>query len=75
VSDLSTGVSASRQGPGTDTHIPSIVFDASAVASHVVPASDQPRNVTVTSLGTFRRRPLLPGRCGAAAAERARDHG
>jgi hypothetical protein len=31
----------------------SIAFGASAVASHVVPASDQPRNVTLMNLGTF----------------------
>jgi hypothetical protein len=31
----------------------SIAFGASAVASHVVPASDQPRNATVMNLGTF----------------------
>ena len=31
----------------------SIAFGASAVASHVVAASDQPRNVTLMNLGTF----------------------
>jgi hypothetical protein len=31
----------------------SIAFGASAVASYVVPASDQPRNVTLMNLGTF----------------------
>ena len=31
----------------------SIAFGVSAVASHVVPASDQPRNVTLMNLGTF----------------------
>jgi hypothetical protein len=31
----------------------SIAFGASAVASHVVPASDQPRNVALMNLGTF----------------------
>ena len=31
----------------------SIAFGASAVASHVVPASDEPRNVTLMNLGTF----------------------
>jgi YrhK-like protein len=31
----------------------SIAFGASAVASHVVPATDQPRNVTLMNLGTF----------------------
>jgi hypothetical protein len=31
----------------------SIAFGASAVASHVVPASEQPRNVTLMNLGTF----------------------
>jgi hypothetical protein len=33
--------------------IGSIAFGASAVASYVVPASDQPRNVTLMNLGTF----------------------
>jgi hypothetical protein len=32
---------------------PSIAFGASAVASYVVPVSDQPRNVTLMNLGTF----------------------
>ena len=31
----------------------SIAFGASAVASHVVPSSDQPRNVVLMNLGTF----------------------
>ena len=31
----------------------SIAFGVSAVASHVVPASDQPRNVALMNLGTF----------------------
>ena len=31
----------------------SIAFGASAVASYVVPASDQPRNATLMNLGTF----------------------
>jgi hypothetical protein len=31
----------------------SIAFGASAVASHIVPASGQPRNVTLMNLGTF----------------------
>ena len=31
----------------------SIAFGVSTVASHVVPASDQPRNVTLMNLGTF----------------------
>jgi hypothetical protein len=31
----------------------SIAFGASAVASHLVPASDQPRNVPLMNLGTF----------------------
>lgn len=31
----------------------SVAFAVSAVASHVVPASDQPRNVTLMNLGTF----------------------
>jgi hypothetical protein len=31
----------------------SIAFGVSAIASHVVPASDQPRNVTLMNLGTF----------------------
>jgi hypothetical protein len=31
----------------------SIAFGASAVASYVVPSSDQPRNVTLMNLGTF----------------------
>jgi hypothetical protein len=31
----------------------SIAFGASAVASHIVPASDQPRNVVLMNLGTF----------------------
>ena len=31
----------------------SIAFGASAVASHVVPAADQPRNVALMNLGTF----------------------
>ena len=31
----------------------SIAFGASAVASHVVPASEQPRNVTLMNVGTF----------------------
>jgi hypothetical protein len=31
----------------------SIAFGASAVASHLVPASDQPRNVELMNLGTF----------------------
>jgi hypothetical protein len=31
----------------------SIAFGASAVASHIVAASDQPRNVTLMNLGTF----------------------
>ena len=31
----------------------SVAFGASAVASYVVPASDQPRNVTLMNLGTF----------------------
>jgi hypothetical protein len=31
----------------------SIAFGASAVAAYVVPASDQPRNVTLMNLGTF----------------------
>ena len=31
----------------------SIAFGVSAMASHVVPASDQPRNVTLMNLGTF----------------------
>jgi hypothetical protein len=31
----------------------SIAFGASAVASHVVPSSDQPRNATLMNLGTF----------------------
>lgn len=31
----------------------SIAFGVSAVASHIVPSSDQPRNVTLMNLGTF----------------------
>jgi hypothetical protein len=31
----------------------SIAFGASAVASHIVPATDQPRNVALMNLGTF----------------------
>ncbi len=31
----------------------SIAFGVSAVASHIVPASDQPRNATLMNLGTF----------------------
>ena len=31
----------------------SIAFGVSAVASHIVPAADQPRNVTLMNLGTF----------------------
>jgi hypothetical protein len=31
----------------------SIAFGASAIASHIVPASDQPRNVALMNLGTF----------------------
>jgi hypothetical protein len=53
----------------------SIAFGASAVASHVVPASDQVRDATVMNLGTF-----VGALCFLAGAvlllpERTRDHG